>query len=335
MVSQIKFFSKQLRTCIKNELNNMAKISIRTYIPNKDEMAVISLWRPTLGELWPLSLEIFRDVTLDINSYQKGDHFVAVEDGEVVGFIATQVKRERAPDSSGEIMLILVKKSQQRKGIGTLLLSAGLKRLKDRGVSKAQLGGGGNSYFWPGVPEGLPGAIAFFKANGWDFTEDGVDMVLDLEDYRTPDYIYDRIKQQSIYIEAATEDDIQEILNFEKENFAKWYGYYKQAADGGRLDDILLARNPDRKIVGSVILSHDNTIWEEILGKPVGTMGALGVLEEMRGKGIGLALAAKTTELLKERGAGKILLRWTYLSDWYGKLGYKVWRRYKMSWKDL
>jgi len=56
-------------------------------------------------------------------------------------------------------------------------------------------------------------------------------------------------------------------------------------------------------------------------------------MEAVREKGIGLALAARVTELLQQRGLGMSYVGWTWLVDWYGRLGYRVWREYVMSWK--
>jgi len=55
----------------------------------------------------------------------------------------------------------------------------------------------------------------------------------------------------------------------------------------------------------------------------------------MRRKGIGLAMVAKGTEILIKNGINACLIGWTPWIDWYGKLGYKVWRKYQMSWKKI
>ena len=60
-----------------------------------------------------------------------------------------------------------------------------------------------------------------------------------------------------------------------------------------------------------------------------GGVGALGVIKSMRKQGIGLALAAKTTEVIQSNGADYSFVGWTWLKDWYGKLGYKVWHSYQ------
>lgn len=61
----------------------------------------------------------------------------------------------------------------------------------------------------------------------------------------------------------------------------------------------------------------------------------LGVAEPQRGQGIGLALAACVTATLWERGVETSSVGWTWLVDWYGKLGYRLWREYWMSRKAI
>jgi predicted N-acetyltransferase YhbS len=78
-----------------------------------------------------------------------------------------------------------------------------------------------------------------------------------------------------------------------------------------------------------------NIPWTQLLGENTGGIGPLGVAESLRGNGIGLALAARVTELLHQRGMETSYIGYTWLLDWYGKLGYRLWRDYTMSWKKL
>lgn len=57
--------------------------------------------------------------------------------------------------------------------------------------------------------------------------------------------------------------------------------------------------------------------------------------EDRQGNGIGLALAARVTERLQSRGIATSYVGYTWLVDWYGRLGYRVWQEYRMSWKQV
>ena len=67
----------------------------------------------------------------------------------------------------------------------------------------------------------------------------------------------------------------------------------------------------------------------------VGSINALGVLTSRQRQGIGLALAAKAMEVLRDRGCSKAYIQWTGLTAWYGKLGASVWACYRMAAKLL
>ena len=101
----------------------MNHITIRPYHPAKDEQAVFALWNSLLSDTWPVSLQTFHNITLDSLAYQAEDHFIAEDLHTILGFLATQTKPEQhQAQPRGEIMLLLVEKTEQRRGIGTRLL---------------------------------------------------------------------------------------------------------------------------------------------------------------------------------------------------------------------
>src|SRR5260370_22141716 len=112
-----------------------------------DHGLVEALWAGALEQRWPVlprAIAIMRD------------GFVAVDRGRAVGCVAV--------DLAGSIPLVIVAPADQRRGIGTDLLSAALARLSTAGVSVAHAGSGGPDYIWPGVPLDLPAAGRFFAA---------------------------------------------------------------------------------------------------------------------------------------------------------------------------
>ncbi len=207
--------------------------------------------------------------------------------------------------------------------------------LKNTGATEIQLIGGGYSHFWPGVPDNLPAAIAFFKSCGWEFVETTHDLTRDLDAYKTPSYIYERIKDIDIRICLAEPGDSENLLSFEEEHFPYWHEFFKKDVDDGEFKNIIIAKDSNGEILGSLLLEYEKGNWYKIIGEKSGALGAVGVAESMRRKGIGLAMVAKGTEILIENGIKACLIGWTPWVDWYGKLGYKVWRKYQMSWKKI
>lgn len=137
-------------------------IVLRPYEPQRDALQVYALWQQALGHLWPLQYETFQAVTVAAPVYQQGDHFVALSDGEIVGWVATQL----SSPATGHLLALLVAPAFQRRGVGSTLHDQALISLKQRGATTIQLGGG-YSYLWQGVPTNLPGAWAFFQALNW------------------------------------------------------------------------------------------------------------------------------------------------------------------------
>lgn len=319
-------------------------IHIRPYSPQHDEPSAYRLWQRTLGKRWSLSRAVFHHTTVGSGAYQPGDHAVAaLDEGPMIGFAATQVRTLPFQPPTGEIMVLMVDPAYQRQGVGHTLLNRALANLKRRGVSKVQLGAGGVSYFWPGVPANLPGAGAFFTACGWPYVEDSFDLIRCLDDYTTPPEIDARLRASSVAITPADAADVPDVLAFERQNFPGWLHYYEDAVAHDAYADIVLARDTQtHKIVGTSMAMdfrdpgrQRDFKWATLLGKDTGGIGPLGVAEAWRGNGIGLALAACVTERLQARGLKTSYIGYTWLVDWYGRLGYHVWRQYTMSWKKV
>ena len=131
-----------------------AKLQVRPYNPNLDSAALLPLWQAALGDTWPMRDDLLRRQLTDHRFYRGDDHFVAVADERIVGFVGTQIDRSEADvqERSGGISVVLVHPERQRQGIGTRLHEAALDHLRQAGVGALRLGGGGAYRFWPGIP---------------------------------------------------------------------------------------------------------------------------------------------------------------------------------------
>ncbi len=306
-------------------------INIRAYNSPSDEDSVFAIYLATIGNTWPLTQQDFHEI-INNQNYVEGSCFVAQEDNKIIGFIATQITAKH--DSSIPIVLYY------DESIGNQLIQSALEYLKNNNVSKIQLGGGGNSYFWPGIPANLPGQLKLYSDNVFVFTEKSVDLIQDLATYTTPKSIVENTSKLGLSFSVAKEVDQAKVLQFEKDNFPQWYKFYEDKVKVNGLKDILIVSDSSNTIIGTVLLSTKHSVskanfwlWRKLIGEDSGAFGAIGVRPDMRNCGIGIALAAKATEALKNRGVRSCYIGWTWLIDWYGKLGYTVWREYMMSWK--
>ncbi len=314
--------------------------SIEQYDAGLDGEAAFQVWQAALGEVWPLTPELFQRV-IDAGGTH---HYLAREEGEAVGLAATQLEQDGtgSSDLSGDIMAIAVAPWAQSRGIGRALHDTALDYLRQAGARRVQLGGGRISRFWPGVPINLPHALSFFNAMGWEPDSISHDMVRHLGDFQVPDRVYDTLRDRRIDIAQASQADVERILEFEAREFPSWLEAFAQVAELGDYHDLLVGRDHEGHIVASLIMyssqSHPrrtDAIWKTRLGDNLGSLGAVGVAAAEQGQGIGLALVARGSELLRERGVDNCHIGWTHLLDFYGKLGYTRWESYSMSTRDL
>ncbi len=235
------------------------------------------------------------------------------------------------------MLILLVAPIWQRKGLGSELHARALQHLYTARVDSVQLGGRAQR-FWCGVPENLPGALAFFQAHSWQFTETVYDLTQDLSQYTTPPAIDQRMAEQQITLNTATQADIPEVLAFEGREFPSWLSLYERLASLGEYNDILVARDQHRQVAGTLVMStpqshseRTDVVWRVLLGYDAGSMGAVGVGQAEQGRGIGIALVARASDLLKARGIRTCYIDWVVITDFYAKLGYKKWRAFRMS----
>jgi ribosomal protein S18 acetylase RimI-like enzyme len=295
-----------------------------------DGPALLALWQETLGDTWPLRPALLARLVA------ASDALVAVAEGRPVGLVLTQLE-----GAQGSMPALLVAPARQRQGIGRRLHDEALARLQAQGTGRVQLGAG-EPRLWPGVPTSLPGAQAFFAACGWQYGADSYDMVRDLADYRTPPGVHERAAAQGVALAVAVPGDVPDLLRFVEREFPEWLTYYRGHAAAGELGDLLLARSPEGAVVAALILmapdsrpSRSDVVWQELLGQAAGALGAVGVADRWRRCGIGTALIARGTELIRERGAAYSFIGWTWALEFYGRLGYRVWQEYAMSWREL
>jgi ribosomal protein S18 acetylase RimI-like enzyme len=315
------------------------------YDEARDAGAVAALWGGALGAAWPINAGTLRAILACPMRAQQPGHFVAREGDDLVGFVGTQLEINGVTGRrSGYIMLIMVAPSAQRRGIGRRLLDRAVGHLRANKAAHIQIGGK-NPRIWPGVPGNLAGgqyggaAMKFFRACGWQFDDERVyDLARSLTEYELPQAIRDRMAADAVYIAPATPADVPDVLAMNRREFAGWSDRYVHLADIGDYADMLVARAPGVGVVGSLVLYGPNSSparadcpWKTLLGPKAGALNEVGVAEHARGRGIGLALVGYGSQVLKERGVGNAFIGWTTLVDFYGQLGYAVWKDYSVA----
>jgi GNAT superfamily N-acetyltransferase len=291
------------------------RILLRDLDPPGDRPALERLWVAALGDTWPL-------LPAGLDAIRSG--VVAEAGGEPVGAVGVRA----GDDRQGGVQLLLVDPVVQRRGVGTRLLEAGIERLRALGVATVALASGSHDYLWPGVPDDLPAAAAFFTARGWRFQHSVLDLVADLRGYEAPPGTVERAQRAGVAMEADAGPDRPEVLAFEGATFPSWLWAFQRAGS-----QVLVARDQAGTIVGTLLFRGppDATLYTPLLGHDAGTIGCVGVAAGVRGAGVGSAMVARASELLRDAGAGTCHIGWTERERFYRRVGYLPWRRYHMA----
>lgn len=316
---------------------------IIVYDAANDLAGVARVWMAALWDKYPLSEFLLNNVLANPVQGQSGRHFVAREGDTIVGFIGTQVNPALKPSDPhlGYILGIVVHPDFQRRGIGAQLIAAAMQYFQEIGVRRVMAGGKYPRIF-PGAPNDLPIAKAFLLKQGWQQTATDYDLGRHLGNFETPPSVIERILAEGVELYAGTQDDVAEILAFNDREFAGWASTYHYVASIGDVQDFLVARDPDRGVIGTLLMfSHQSrrvrcdALWRNVFGETLGGLGEVGIGKAERGRGMGLALVAIGSEILKTRGVGYCNIGFTSMVDFYGRLGYRVWREYSILWKTL
>jgi GNAT superfamily N-acetyltransferase len=289
-------------------------IAVRAFDPTAHREALERLWTHALDSTWPLdpdALEVIRE------------GLVAEHGGEVVGVVAVD---------GGSIPLLLVAPSAQRMGIGGALHAAALELLRKRGAERVSVGSGGEDHLWPGVPANLPAAVGFFEAHGWAWDHVTIDLVRDLRGYVDPIEAVVGAASDGISLAVAEAADLPEVLAFEDANFPEWLEYFRRGESS-----ILAARDSEGTILGTLLFRGPGRVsrfWR-LLGVESASIACVGVAEGAQGRGVGSALVARASELLRDAGARVCLIDWVVRTDFYRRVGYEPWREYLMATREL
>ena len=276
---------------------------------------LLDLWTAAFGSVRALPFDRFVEVLAN------KELLIAREAESIVGFVAFEQTEDAAA-----IAVVAVTPTWQRQGIGTALLRQALSILDAAGAATIRAGAGCGAYFWPGIPKDLGPACRLFEAAGFEWRTPTHDLCLSLRGFDGPN-----TAPPGIRIGDGT-DSSEALLPFEQAHFPIWMPAYRDAQKSGRAEDIVVARDGDGIIRGTALLfAPGDYPWTQDLVGSVGGFGKVGVDPGWRRRGIGLALAAEATAILRNRGHDQAVVDWTDRPDWYGKLGYRIHRSYAMA----
>jgi len=317
----------------------------------EDELAVIELWNRCMGESFPLDAPLYRQNVLQDAHFDPQAVWVA-EDlaGNLLAYAHAKVCKEplgaagMLPEQ-GWIGALAFVPNEQGVQAARQLLHTALDWLARQGKKRVSYGSD-PAHFFPGVLAEQTLHQQLLQQSGFTISEQVVvDLVRDLEDYRVPDAVEENLHRwRSEYtIRNCTQEDVPTLLHFLRQEFPdRWYyETVKRLEVEDTPRDILILTQGDA-VVGFCHTFHRGSkrigpsiYWRKLLGEAYGGLGPIGLAESARGKGLGQALLCKGVEYVQQQGAQRVAIDWTDLVDFYGKIGFRVWKRYHPSSRNL
>ncbi len=203
--------------------------------------------------------------------------------------------------------------------------------LRDRGIYKLVFGQD-SRHFFPGCPVDFHTLKDFLTVEGFAEGGDQYDVERDLTDYVNP---FPKI-EGSEYRPIAEADLPLLTAFFDREFPQRWkYDVFSKITNeknpgivfglfiGGAVHGFALLQDSKCKVpIGGAV-------WRKDLGDHWGSLGPIGVSEEIRGRGEGNALLGAALEHLRDSDCKRTIIDWTGLLKFYGGHGFQPNRQYK------
>lgn len=296
---------------------------------------IVALWSEEIGGRFPMSAALWNQNTVKEPNMLEGGSLAVVREGKLCGFIAAKRYIEtldvHMPVDVGWIQCLLIRTSARNEGIGSELLKQAEQALLEAGVDEIRLGRDPWHYF-PGVPLEDGAAIGWFEKRG--YVKGGVetDLIKNVRDGE----LYE-LTNPSGHYRLLAEEDIPSLLQFLDRVFpGRWHYealHYELIGGTGRefmgffmdgeLQGFCRLNDP-----GSPVIAQ-NVYWSPLVEGRMGGIGPLGIDRGIRGHHFGIDLVKAAANELITRGMTDIVIDWTQLIDFYGKLGFTPWKQYQ------
>ena len=310
---------------------------------------LIEVWNQSLGANWPLTEQLLRQ-SFESEFHEPQGVFVArdlehrvldvLETSSIVGWIWARSNKLVGEElgrfaGRGGIGALCVLPQFQHRGIATQLCDAAENYLSANNSPLTTLIY--PAHLLPGVPLDCASAIHLFEKRGYKRAGEHHDLRRSLIEYSMPPKAVAAMQNNaSVEIRRAREDEAQAVQDFVAQEFPGGWTYSTQNyfRHGGVSSDFVVAVE-NNEIIGFCHTADfrssrllPSTYWHRSLGEKFGVLGPIGMAREHRKRGLGLALCAHSVQILKDAGVEAMAIDWTTLVDFYGQMGFTVWKSY-------
>lgn len=300
--------------------------------------ALAGLWNQFYPERYWTDAELLKLNTVQSPVFDWGVSQIEVVDGEVVGFVA--FKRSAAALYKGpsvdQAHLSAIAYKDPR--IAVDLMAEAKHVLRNRGVNRIVFGSD-SRHFWPGCPVDCGTLCGFLMVEGFEQGNEVHDLERDLRTYVPARPLPSGIDFRTL----TTEDDVVACRVFLEGTFpGRWHFDSFEKLRVEDRHDCIFAAFDGTDVVGFALIQSwrdrfpiGGGVWRQSLGEKWGSLGPIGVTEELRGNGIGHGLLSAALSHLRDAGVERCIIDWTTLDDFYGVHGFEVSRIYRYSQLDL
>ncbi|MGE8204909.1 GNAT family N-acetyltransferase [Heyndrickxia sp. NPDC080065] len=305
---------------------------------------LVSFWNKEIGNQYPMREELLKQNSFDDkNVCLSGSAIALNNDNQVIGLVVAKKWNENGlkvdmSQEIGWIQCLLIDSNYRNKGIGTALLEKAETALAEEGVKKVLIGRDPWHYF-PGIPGEYKTINQWVEKRGYINTGSDHDLIA----HYSQQLPFEAPSVEDVEFMLLKESEKEELLSFLHRCFpGRWeyeaIHYFKKGGKGREF--VVLKKN--NRIIGFCRVNDSespfiaqNVYWSPLLNGQLGGIGPLGVDSAERKKGYGIAIVEAGISTLRSRGINDIVIDWTGLVDFYGKLGYTKWKSYSKYSKSL
>lgn len=295
------------------------------------------LWNRFYPEKFWVDGDLLRQNTVESPAFDWGASTILIERDKPVAFLAIKKSAARLYKGPSEDEAHICAIAYDNVADAVDLLGSVKRLLRNRGFQKLAFGRD-SRHFFPGCPEECKGLASFLTVEGFLPGYEPVDLTRNLADYKDP-----ALPAENGEFRRLAPDDKTSLAHFFQRNFSGRWAYDvldKISVDG--IENCVFGVFVDGALQGFALLQDwrhqlciGGSVWRKGLGEQWGSLGPIGVSEEVRGHGYGNALLGAALEELKGRGVQNCIIDWTGIPAFYEKHGFEIYTRYQSFELDL
>lgn len=205
------------------------------------------------------------------------------------------------------IRLICVLPEYRRNGLGRDLLLRCEEHIISKGFDEINIGGTDSPLFIGTVPD----SAGFFEKYGYVFEEKYAEMLINSQDLRQAD------REPSPDVKFGFYGgDMRSLRQAVADVEDEWVQYFD--------DCEVFCGFAGNEIASFCIVEEDAECLLSNGSRKVGSIGCVGTVPRFRRRGIGLKMVELAARELARRGCDTLFIHYTWVYDWYAKLGFKT-----------